>query len=375
MNTATREPAAGASTRDELQSTTGPTRPMRSVLGRVYGLRYAVVTVLAVGVVFCGQLAEDIADSPPLQMMPPQMLFPRWSVVALVLYALVMWAVLDRTVRRSLPAMRRVVKIDQSAFDGYVQRVQPPAAIIDVAILVGVALFDVALFVGLNSDLLLDDPVTDRATKLPTDPLAAAIVIGGYVVIGWAFLRLLYFVGRLAWQLGRLSREPLAINVFDTTDLVPFGNIALAVALAPAGVLVILLVGLGTPTTPVGWSVVAEATLVILLVLLLPLRGIHRQMSTAKDAALAALNVRVTELYEKVSASLPADPTEAGRLGAAANALIPLRKTVQEMTTWPFRNTVALGRAVLIASAPLIYTTLSELIRVFIIGPNAPRVP
>ena len=39
------------------------------------------------------------------------------------------------------------------------------------------------------------------------------------------------------------------------------------------------------------------------------------------------------------------------------------------MTTWPFRDTLAFGRAVLIALAPLIYTVFNELIRIFIIGP------
>ncbi|MEJ7749350.1 MAG: hypothetical protein WKF56_08595 [Candidatus Limnocylindrales bacterium] len=39
------------------------------------------------------------------------------------------------------------------------------------------------------------------------------------------------------------------------------------------------------------------------------------------------------------------------------------------MTTWPFADTVAFGRAVLIASAPLIYTVLSELIKAFWIEP------
>lgn len=45
------------------------------------------------------------------------------------------------------------------------------------------------------------------------------------------------------------------------------------------------------------------------------------------------------------------------------------RPRVQEMTTWPFADTVAFGRAVLIASAPLIYTVLSELIKAFWIEP------
>ena len=49
-----------------------------------------------------------------------------------------------------------------------------------------------------------------------------------------------------------------------------------------------------------------------------------------------------------------------------------MRKTVQEMTTWPFADTVAFGRALIIASAPLIYTTLSELGKVFWINPLTP---
>ena len=51
-------------------------------------------------------------------------------------------------------------------------------------------------------------------------------------------------------------------------------------------------------------------------------------------------------------------------------------KTVQEMTTWPFRDTVAFGRAILIASAPLIYAALAQLINVLwgnmsLVGPRA----
>jgi hypothetical protein len=358
MKTAAREQAARAD--------------WRALIDRLDGLAYPIVTIVAVAIVAGGQLAEDFADSPPLQMMPPDVLIQRWSVVALVLYALVMWAVIDRTVMRSLPVIRQVVKIDQDSFDEYIQRVRRPSATVELGILIGVVLINLVLFVGLNSDLLLDDPVTERATKLPENPGAATIIIAGYVVIGWAFLRLIYFGGRLARQLGRLSREPLQINVFDTTDLLPFGNIALALALAPAGVLVILLAGLGAPTNPVGWSVVAEATLVIVLVLLLPLRGIHRQMSAAKDAALGVLNLRIGEVYQAASGDFPTESTEVARVAAATGTLIPLRKTVQEMTTWPFRDTVALGRAVLIASAPLIYTTLSELIRIYLIPALSP---
>ena len=60
------------------------------------------------------------------------------------------------------------------------------------------------------------------------------------------------------------------------------------------------------------------------------------------------------------------------RLNNRVGTLIALRKTVGEMTTWPFRDTLAFGRAVLIASAPLIYTIISELIKAFWIKPLVP---
>ena len=182
-------------------------------------------------------------------------------------------------------------------------------------------------------------------------------------------LRLIYVAARFGRLLGRLSREPLEINVFETTPLLPFGNIALAVAFAPAGIIAILLIGLGAPSGFVGWIVLVLASLASLLALLLPLRGIHGQMSRAKDEALAAVNSRISDLYDGVTQSPAPDPAEMTRYRDIAGALIPLRKAVEEMTTWPFRDTVAFGRAVLIAMAPLIYTTLSELIKVFFIQP------
>jgi hypothetical protein len=89
-------------------------------------------------------------------------------------------------------------------------------------------------------------------------------------------------------------------------------------------------------------------------------------MYTAKDAALSTVNARISDLYDEVSRTSAIEPEHATRLNQAIGALIPLRRTVHEMTTWPFRDTVALARAVLIASAPLIYTTLSELIKIFL---------
>ncbi len=333
--------------------------------------RSVILAVVATAIVVCGQLAEDLADSPPLQMLPPTMAIQRWTMIALVAYVFFTSAVVDWTVERALAAVRSIVKIDEASFRGYATRMGRLPARLDTILLISSALIVVILFGVVGSDLLLDDPVTGQSQHLPADPFAAGLILSAYTVIGWTVLRLVFGTARLAWLLFNLAREPLEITVFDTSRLIPFGNIALALAIVPAGVIVILIIGLGSPTTLLAWSVLVEATLASLLALLLPLLGIHRQMSRAKYAAMGELSVRLTELYHDVSHALPVEGSESTRLSNSANTLIQMRKAVQEMTTWPFRDTVAFGRAVLIALAPLIYTTLSELIRVFWIGPLA----
>jgi hypothetical protein len=332
----------------------------------VYGR--VLLPMVATAIVAGGQIAEDLADSPPMQMLPPAPLLARWTVIALVAYVFGILALVERTVERSLAAVRPVVKISDEAFAAYRAEMRLPQRI-DALLLIASAAIVATLFGVLGSDLLVDDPVTGQSQHLPAQPLAAILVMTAYAIIGWAFLRVVASSAIRARALARLTRETLEVKVFDTTDLIPFGNLALALALAPAGVIVILIIGLGSPTTPFAWSVLVAATLAVLLALFLPLRGIHHQMSVAKYSALWDINARIAELYRAVTGEPSADPSETARLSNSTNSLVLMRKAVQEMTTWPFRDTVAFGRAVLIAAAPLIYTTLSELIKVFWIGP------
>lgn len=335
-----------------------------------YGL--AVLVVAAVGIVAAGQLTEDLADG-SLQLLRPSVSIRRWAIIAVVLYEVVMLAYVLRTTQRALAVLRPSVRIDGPAFEDYERRTRCLSARVDLLLLLLSAALSALIFLVLGIEPLDDDPLTEAALALPAAAAPSLIVLAGYTVLGWAGLRLIYVTARLARLLGRLSREPLDINVFDTSPLLPFGNIALLVAFAPAGVIVILLIGLGPPIAVVGWLTLVVATVASLLALLLPLRGIHGQMSAAKDAALTTLNSRISDLYEDVARNPRPEPAEMTRYRDGAGALIPLRKTAEEMTTWPFRDTVAFGRAMLIASAPLIYTTLSELIRIFLIGPLNPN--
>lgn len=383
MNTATGDPAGGAEPGPVRRSATGPARlaapgsvrltARGGLIDRVRGwdvqFPAAFVVILAVGLVVAGQLAEDLADSSRLEMLPPVFSGHRWTVIAWVVYMLLITRVVDRTVRAAIPSIERVLKVDGPGVRAYIQRLRPVEVSANLALLVTSAIIVTTLFAGLGLDMpVTSNPVTNEPLFLPQNPLAALAVLAGYTVVGWAGLSLIYLTVRLARALGALCREPLEVDVFDTTNLLPFGNIALAGSLAPAGIIVILLLGLGQPTTWLSWTVLVLAAVASLLALLLPLRGVHRQMSEAKDGVIANLNARIAQVYEEINRAATTGPEIAG-LNARTNTLIPLRKTVHEMTTWPFADTVAFGRAILIASAPLIYTILSELIKVFWINP------
>ena len=78
-------------------------------------------------------------------------------------------------------------------------------------------------------------------------------------------------------------------------------------------------------------------------------------MRRAKDQALTGLNQQLTEIHDDVTIPDALDQAATAHLNDRASLLASLRRVVGEMPTWPFRDTVAFGRAMLIASAPVIY--------------------
>ena len=328
-----------------------------------------IVAIAAVVLAALGQLAEDLADSEPLQLLEPGAAIRRWTVIVAVLYLVVISRVVDRYLERSLDDLKEMLAIDERRFGRYARQLRGLRLLVDALLLVGSAIAVAILFILLSSSLPIDDAVTNLPMLLPTNALGALAVLAGYTVVGWTVVSLVASTIRRAITLGRLSGEKLDVDVFDTSNLLPFGNIALATALAPAGLIVILLVGFGRPSMLLSLSVLVLATLASVLALVLPIQGVHRQMADRKEAVLAELNARIREIYERQSASTVLDASETAIVSNRTATLVALRKTVGEMTTWPFRDTLAFGRALLIATAPLIYTVASELIKVFFINP------
>jgi hypothetical protein len=331
----------------------------------------AIGVAAAVGIVTAGQVAEDLADSQPLQMLAPDQAVGRWTIIVAVLYMLATARWVDHAVDRWIVALDGAFKIDRARFEHYAAGLGRPRPFVQASLFVASVIIVFAVFEILGSSLPTDDPVTKQPIFMPPMGPSAAIILAGYVVLGWAILSLVYATIQRAQALGRLSHEPIEVDVFDTTKLLPLGNIALATALAPAGIIVILLVGYGRPSQPLSWAVLLLAMLASVLALILPLRGIHRQMQRARYAALARLNGHLRAMYEQVNSPVDIDMTESALRNNKVAALTSLRATVLQMTTWPFRDSLAFGRAVLIASAPVIYTVISELIKAIWITPRA----
>jgi hypothetical protein len=339
---------------------------LRARLVRVSPL---LVVGLAIVLVLAGQLAEDFADSEPLQLLTPMTGVRRWTLIVAVAYMLAISHVVERYVQRSLSKVSEVVEVDRQRFAGYAQRMRRPDLAVDVALLGLAAVVVTGLFWFLDTSLPIDDPITQKPLYLRGSAIGSLLILVQYSLLGWALLSLLYCTIRRSRALAALSRERLVVDVFDTTNLLPLGNIALSTALAPAGIVVILLFGFGRPSAPVSWTLLLLVTVASVFSLLQPLRGFHQQMEVAKWQALRTLNARLREIYEAANLPLAEDAGEAGRLNNRVGLLVNLRKTVGEMTTWPFRDTLAFGRAVLIAAAPLIYAVINELIKAFWIGP------
>ena len=311
---------------------------------RVFPLRFPLAVVVSVGLVLAGQLVEDSLDGPPLQMFSEPVSVARWTIVIAALYLVVILKVLEGPVHHALAALQPVVKIDPRAFQRYAGLMNPPGAKSGL-VLLAVSTAVVALLIPISGSALpsAKDPATLLSTYLASDGILALVELAGYVILGWAGLRLIYATIRLGRALGQLAREPLDVNVFDTTPLLPFGRIALAVALAPAGLIGILLVGLGQPTSVAGWLVVILATLASILGLILPLRGVHHQMWRSKQMILSSLNRDITQIYGELNIPSASETAEIARLTNRTSTLIALRKVVSDMTTWPYQDTVALA--------------------------------
>ncbi len=325
-------------------------------------LSFFMTVMLIAALVIGEQFLEEAIVGPISNYEPWQRLGIRIALPVLSVYLLLTSRILKREVIECLARLKPSVKIDPEAFEALAHRMIRPRPVIESILLLISTAVVVVLFVVMKNPL----PIYTTLT-IPEDFLSAAYIVFVYTMIGWLGLSLVYTGTQHAIYLSHLARQPLSINVFDPENLLPFGSISLLHSLVLAGVVVILRVLLGQPTSPASYLVITLASLGSLLALILPLLGVYQQMRRAKITALNNISDQLLAAQDVLLHMT--DPMDDGvtELNARTNALVNLRKTILESPNWPFRSNTAVVRAVVAAMSPLIYFVLIELVRVYVV--------
>ncbi|MGD8865613.1 MAG: hypothetical protein PVI81_08470 [Anaerolineales bacterium] len=325
-------------------------------------LPFTLTAILFAAAVIGEQVLEEILVGPVSGYQLWQRIGIRIALPLLSIYLLLANRFLKRQVVGCLERLKPAMDITPEHYDKLARRMLKPRRWIEFLLLIASAAVVIGFF------LLMKNPLPIyTALTIPDQPLAAGFIISVYIVIGWLGLSLVHTGIQHALALGRLSSQPLKINVFDPENVVPFGSISMLHSFVLAGIIVILFLLLGRPTSVISYLVISLASLGSFLALVLPLLGVYQQMRRAK---IQALNNIAEQLLQAQQALMQLkDPFGEGldEVNSRTSALVSLRKTILESPNWPFRSNTAIARAVIAALSPLIYFILTELVREYIV--------
>ncbi|MCW5853067.1 MAG: hypothetical protein KIT87_23570 [Anaerolineae bacterium] len=166
-----------------------------------------------------------------------------------------------------------------------------------------------------------------------SDPILRVYYLGGITLVALWLWQLIGAMARSIWINNHLQHQPLAIDIFDSDDLVPLAKFGLLISLP--GPTIVTLMTLFWGFVPTGMTLFIYGVLLgtSALGFFLPLRGLHHRMVRAKARELEAVQTRVRQAYERLNQSAPHE--EAGRAQTLAY-LLAAEARVQAAATWPF---------------------------------------
>ncbi len=301
-----------------------------------------------------GRLLSSITPNTALRLM---------AVPAMIAYIMVALPVLKDSTVRALGQLRPVVEVSDQEYMRHVLR------IVCIRPLVEMVLFgmSVVVVVGYLVVLRQPTPMSGGSATLPSNPFDAGLILFVYILLGWLLYTLIYTSVRLGTGLGALARQPLTVNVFDPTLLLPFGRLALRHSLTLVGLILVLVVPLGRPTEFVDYLVLGLLSLGALASLVFPLRGVRLQVRRAKDETMHHIYDQYCDVQASLLGRRYIAQEDLQQLTDRANELSDLRKLVLSGPDWPFRDATAVLRAVLTTLSPVLYFVITELIRVYLL--------
>jgi hypothetical protein len=263
---------------------------------------------------------------------------------------------------KQLNKLRRVVKISDDAYHEHVRRIIGIPAWLEWLLLAVSAALVFVLFVVVDITI----PTTALESQLPDNPLSATVILIAYTALGWLFLLLFVTSVNLGRGLSQLAQEPIEINVFDPLDRLPFGQLSLLHSLTLVGLILVLILPLGRPTEPLEFFIIGLFSLGSLFALVLPLRGVRRQVERAKNRVLEKVEGEFYEVQTELMMERDLDGETLADLEQRTEVLSDLRERILRSPTWPFRNASATIRAALAAASPILYFLFTEFLRAII---------
>jgi len=321
-------------------------------------LPYPIIVIL-VGVLATAEQALELRFS--AGQGSPNAVSEAIVFVAILVYTLMSLRFLKQKALSALFDLRPAVLISDEAYDRYVRWMLSARSGVEVGLIAAATVIVAPLFMQ-ETDLI--------NAVIGNSSIGAIIVLAfmvlTWVVLGWSLLSLGYASVRQARALDALAHCPLTFNVYDPSNLFPFGRLSLWHGLVITGLAMIPLILLGMPTHA-GFLVVG-VSIISLLAVFIPLWGVHEQIGSAKAKALSAMGSQLFEVQAQWLDPLAHSADESKRMSDRINMLLTLRTVIAESPSWPFRSEAALVRAVIAAASPVIYFFVNQLILRFVIS-------
>lgn len=246
------------------------------------------------------------------------------SPAAVIIYILVVAPIVERAEAGVVDAFRPMVLVDDDRFDRLVveaSRLNP----IGEAIAIGLG-----AFFGLWWGQTWFSGAEGFWLKLVLIP-SAGLMFG---LLAWTFY------GAVAGTrlMAELHRQPLRIDILDTTPFWPVGRHSLVVALVSVGGIVLGMVfGLARDNILDWrtWLVYSVLAVVPVLLFFLMMRPTHSVLAAEKKRELTAVQTKIQRGWRTLMARMDAEE-DTGTLGADINGLVAYEERLQAASTWPY---------------------------------------
>lgn len=314
------------------------------------------------------QFVEYSLRDPKFSDITTALFLKRFIVPGIIVYSFLCVQALQKSLQNTLSQIRPYVLLRDEEFNFYFKRARHKYKAIKSSLFL-LALIEMILFFKILNFKL---PMSDGQNTLPDSFFISLLIISTYAVLGWILLVLVVSAMKFSKILSNLSKEQILINVFDTTNLLPFGKFSLIQSISIAGLVIILIAFLGRPRQFIEYLVVIFLSSGSFLALILPLLSIRAQILRKKQEVLEQLNKQFQLVQKQIMFQAELNREALEEIVEKQEKLSKIKQSVISSPNWPFINFAAIAKAVATAASPLIYLVLTRLVELYIVPVMTP---